>query len=643
MFVRRSDRVGGTATILVTDLVGSTAMFDRLGDDRAERLLRSHLTQLRDLVRSFGGVEVKSTGDGIMAAFPGASLATECAVAMQRVLHLRNEAGVEEPLHIRIGMHSGDTTVDRHDHYGIAVAVAARLCDKASPDEILVSGLTRGLVGSRGGHGFTEAGVPELKGIDEPVRAWTIDWGPGGAPPAPPPGLNASSPLLLIGSAATFLVLVVAGIFFFGRGDADEGRPPVDLSVPGEIVRVSVRSDTGGETEGSSFSPDISGNGRYVVFTSSSDNLVDRDTNQAVADVFHVPVSPELEFESLQIVSRRGRSQGNADSAKPSVSDDGTIVAFLSRSTNLAVKEDANAVQDVFVHEIDAGTSRVSISTDDAAADDRSFDVDVSGDGNYIAFATAAKNLAFGERDTNDADDIFVRDRVAEKTNRVNIRSGTLDEANDDSFGPVLSKDGRYVAFASVANDLTPRDTNNRADVFRYDRSLRKTRRASITSDRELTAGGSSQPSLSDDGDLVAFVSEAVNLADDDTEDLDVFVHDFTSGSTIPVSVGEDGATGEGDSENPAISGDGRFVVFDSKADDLVPFDSNGARDVFLHDLRSGTTVRLSVTEEGEEATDDSFEPAISDDGRYVVFTSRARLVEDDSNSVEDVYLIDLS
>ncbi|MDQ4124939.1 MAG: adenylate/guanylate cyclase domain-containing protein, partial [Actinomycetota bacterium] len=177
--MRRLDRVGGTATILVTDLVGSTAMFDRLGDDRAERLLRGHLGELRELVKSFGGVEVKSTGDGIMAAFPAAWLATECAVAMQRALHLRNESAGEsdEPLHVRIGLHSGDTTADRHDYYGIAVAVAARLCDKAPPDGILVSGVTRGLVGSRGGHAFTDAGVPALKGIDEPVQAWSLEWG----------------------------------------------------------------------------------------------------------------------------------------------------------------------------------------------------------------------------------------------------------------------------------------------------------------------------------------------------------------------------------------------------------------------------------------------------------------------------------
>ncbi len=240
MVVRRSLRVGGTATILVTDLVGSTAMFDRLGDQRAERLLRTHLSELRDLVRAFGGAEVKSTGDGIMAAFPAAWLATECAVAMQRSLHLRNEDDSVEPLHIRIGLHSGDTTADRHDYYGIAVAVAARLCDKAPADGILVSDVTRGLVGSRGGHGFGDAGVSPLKGVDEPLRAWTLEWGPGQLPPAPPPGLEPRRGAL-IGAGASALVVALGGIFFLARGDADEPSPPPPLEAPGTLVRVSVR------------------------------------------------------------------------------------------------------------------------------------------------------------------------------------------------------------------------------------------------------------------------------------------------------------------------------------------------------------------------------------------------------------------
>lgn len=638
MGVRRFDRVGGTATILVTDLVGSTAMFDRLGDERAERLLRAHLGELRELVKAFGGCEVKSTGDGIMAAFPAAWLASECAVAMQRSLHLRNDRGDEEPLHVRIGLHSGDTTADRHDYYGIAVAVAARLCDKAPPDGILVSGVTRGLVGSRGGHSFADAGVPTLKGIDEPVHAWALEWGPGQLPPAPPPGLEPRRGVLA-GAAASVLVLL-GGVLFLARGDADEPAR-LALDAPGELVRVSVRTN-GRETSGESFAAALSGDRSTVVFTSNADNLVRRDRNGEVPDVFHVRVAPELDPTSLQIVSRRNRIAGNAASRNPAVSDDGNVIGFLSDATNLAPRPDRNGVQDVFVHEVLKGTTgRASINNRAQAGNGPSTEVEVSGNGDFVAFTSAADNLSLKE-DVNERDDIFVRDIRALRTNRVNIRSGTRQQANGHSSDPVLSEDGRYVAFASVATILTPGDTNNSSDVFRFDRHPDefKTVRASITSDGALPAGKSWDPSISDDGTLVAFVSKADDLVEGDDEGADVFVHDFVSDETILVSAAIRGdVAGAGGSARPSISGDGRYVVFDSSADDLVPGDDNEARDVFLHEIETGTTTRLSLTEDDEQADGDSFDASISDDGSFVAFTSVASLVDEDHNVVSDVYL----
>ena len=637
MGVRRLDRVGGTATILVTDLVGSTAMFDRLGDDRAELLLREHLGELRELVRSFGGVEVKSTGDGIMAAFPVAWLAAECAVAMQRSLHLRNEGDVE-PLHIRIGLHSGDTTADRHDYYGIAVAVAARLCDNAPTDGILASGVTRGLVGSRGGHSFTDAGVPSLKGVDEPVNAWSLEWGPGQLPPAPPPELRRRRGPLIAAGAGTLLVLGVGAGVLMAGGDERPGPAPV---VEGDIVRVSVRS-TGEETTGRSSGAEISGDGDVVVYQSTGTNLVGRDANGPEPDVFHVDVQIGLRPGSLRLVSQRGGARGNAGSTQPSVSDDGSVVGFLSDATNLSPKPDRNRVPDVFMHVVDEEeTNRVSISTKDVAADKESLEVDVSGDGNFIAFTTAATNLA-AQGDFNRRNDIFVRDVVLEKTNRANIQSGTLDEANKDSSDPSISFDGHYVAFASPADTLTRGDTNNSSDVFRYNRDLHRTVRASVASgDVSNAAGASSQPSISDDGKRVAFVSEAENLHPrDTTSDPDVFVYDFETRETILVT--PDVTPGEpapDETANPVISGNGRYVAFDSTAPNLVPGDTNRVRDVFFYDLEDEETFRVNVDEEGRQASEPSFDPSISTDGRVVTFTSEAGLVPTDTNDVEDVYL----
>ncbi|HEX2058929.1 MAG TPA: adenylate/guanylate cyclase domain-containing protein, partial [Actinomycetota bacterium] len=645
MGVRRLDRVGGTATILVTDLVGSTAMFDRLGDEKAERLLRAHLGELRDLVRSFGGVEVKSTGDGIMAAFPAAWLATECAVAMQRSSHLRNEGGGDEPLHIRIGLHSGDTTADRHDYYGIAVAVAARLCDQAPPDGILVSGVTRGLVGSRGGHSFTDAGIPALKGIDEPVQAWALEWGPGQLPPATPPGLERRRGPLIAAAAGVLLVAGVgAGMLFAGE---EEPRRGVRLQAPGKIVRISVKGGydnpaiNGDETTDPSFAPAISGDGSTVVFVSEAADLVPDDANGETADVFHVAVDgTAVDHETLAIVSRDGEVQASGPSREPAVSTDGSVVGFVSTARNLEPSPDGRS--HVFVHDVTDGTTTMaSINRRDEPANAPSADIDVSADGSHVAFASRADNLS-RFRDTNDVADIFVRDLAEGRTNRVNIRSGNRKQANARSHSPSLSADGRWVAFSSAANSLTPRDTNNSQDVFRFDRDPDefKTVRASVTSEGELTDADSYDPSISDDGTRVAFVSEAPDLADaDGDEDPDVFVHDFESGETLLVSAPVDGEASRGDSLRPVISGNGRFVAFDSSSDDLVPNDRNGVRDIFVFEIETGEMIRVSLTDEDEEAALDSFAPSISDDGSFVVFTSGDGLVGDDINRRSDVYL----
>lgn len=639
MGVRRLDRVGGTATILVTDLVGSTAMYDRLGDERGERVLRAHLGELRGLVRAFGGVEVKSTGDGIMAAFPAAWLATECAVAMQRSLHQRNEtAGSgEEPLHVRIGLHSGDTTADRHDYYGIAVAVAARLCDKAGPDGILVSAVTRGLVGSRGGHTFTDAGVPALKGIDEPVQAWALEWGPGQEPPPPPELPSRRKNTTGVAMVALGVVLVAAGVVYTATGDepTPTPRPP---AARGDVTRVSVVR-SGAETAGASSAAEISGDATDVVFESTGADLVPGDDNDA-PDVFHVSIDGGLNPRTLTLVSRDGRTHGDRASTQPSISNDGTVVAFVSDATNLAGRPDRKH-RDVFMHLVaEESTSRVSISTAGVPANGPSFEVDVSGDGNFIAFTTAADNLAF-QGDRNRKDDIFVRDVVNAKTNRANIRTETLNEANRDSSDPSVSELGEFVAFASPADTLSRGDTNNNPDVFRYNRELHATVRASVPFGGEgaSAAGPSSQPSISDDGKKIAFVSRAENLVEGDTADPDVFVYDFEAKETTLVTLGTTPGTRADETANPVISGDGRFVAFDSTAAYLVPDDGNRTRDVFVYDLEDEEMIRVSVDENGAELTEPSFDPSISTDGRFVTFTSEGRLVAEDTNEVSDVYL----
>jgi Tol biopolymer transport system component len=208
--------------------------------------------------------------------------------------------------------------------------------------------------------------------------------------------------------------------------------------------------------------------------------------------------------------------------------------------------------------------------------------------------------------------------------------------------------------------DIVPGDTNDAFDVFVRDRKLGTTTRVSVDSaGTEAQGGGSFQPALSDDGQRVAFASEANNLVADDTNGVqDIFVHDLASGTTVRASVASDGAQADGQSNGPGIrggstfgpdiSGDGRFVTFDSVATNLVPDDTNicsydpGGQsfpepgecpDVFVRDLQTATTTRVSVSSSGKQANDASTDPSISQDGQDVVFFSTAAFVADDTNT----------
>ena len=168
----------GTVTLLFTDLVASTELRVKLGDDEAERLRRAHFDVMREAVRVHEGREVKTIGDSFMVAFSGALNAVGCAIAMQQGMHRANSSLEEgERLQLRVGLDVGEVTHEDDDYFGTPVVVAKRLCDLAEGDQILVSDLVRGLVGSRGGIAFTDKGELAAKGLD-PVSAWEVPWEP---------------------------------------------------------------------------------------------------------------------------------------------------------------------------------------------------------------------------------------------------------------------------------------------------------------------------------------------------------------------------------------------------------------------------------------------------------------------------------
>jgi Tol biopolymer transport system component len=277
-------------------------------------------------------------------------------------------------------------------------------------------------------------------------------------------------------------------------------------------------------------------------------------------------------------------NQGNGDSIVPGISGDGRFVAFSSNASNL-VPGDINGLRDVFVHDGQSGvTERVSVSSSGEEGNGNSdphteISISISGDGRFVVFGSWASNLV--PDDDNGMPDIFVHARQTGETERVSVASGGV-ESVGESQSPAISADGRYVAFGSWGEDLVPGDSNTWIDVFVHDRVTSTTERVSVSSTGEegnSSSGDDSQIYISADGRFVAFVSHASNLVPDDNNDeYDIFVHDRQTGETERVSVSSAGAESNGFDWWPSISDDGRYVAFESGASNLVPGDTNICR-----------------------------------------------------------------
>lgn len=336
-----------------------------------------------------------------------------------------------------------------------------------------------------------------------------------------------------------------------------------------------------------------------------------------------------------------GGTQGVNLSIMPTISADGRFVAFSSFASNL-VPGDTNGQFDVFVHDRATGlTTRVSVDSAGTEADGSSFRPAISANGRFVAFDSIASNLVPG--DTNGQFDIFVHDRLTRQTTRVSLDSAGT-KGNGSSLEPAINADGRFVAFQSGGTNLVLGDTNQVDDIFYHDRVTGATTRVSVDSlGNQALFNPSISAAISWDGRFVAFQSHAENLVADDTNRFpDVFVRDVQAGVTTRVSVDSTGNQGNSFGLDPSISGDGRFVAFTSCADNLVPGDTNFFCDVFVHDRHLRKTSRVSVSSTGAEATSGAFSPAISGKGQFVAFLSQSsNLVSGDTNGAMDVFVHD--
>lgn len=456
----------------------------------------------------------------------------------------------------------------------------------------------------------------------------------------------------LNGSACTYVdaALTAATTYYYYVTAADaagNSSGPSNTAVatkkPASAATICISVTPNGSVgEDGSNQPAVSAGGRYVSFMSYAENLVAGDAN-GEPDIF---VRDTVTGQTRLVSAAADGTQGNGSSRwVSSISLDGRYVAFESWASNL-VPGDTNNKCDIFVKDMETGyISRVSVATGGAEGNGDSRNPAISADGRYVAFESDASNLVPG--DTNGAKDIFVHDRLTGVTRRVSVNSSGGQAAGDINFlysgsrSPSINADGRYVAFESTARNLVPGDTNGVQDVFLHDL---KTGVTSMVSKRggTLANGHSFNPSLSADGRYISFESNASNLVDGDTNNrADIFVYDRVTGQLSLVSVGSGGSQGNYDSYDARISADGRFVVFESRATNLVPGDANDWEDTFLHDRLTGETLRVSVSSGGTEGNQFSYgAPSISPDGGYVAFTNYSgNLVPDDDNWEPDVFL----
>lgn len=351
------------------------------------------------------------------------------------------------------------------------------------------------------------------------------------------------------------------------------------------LERVSIRSN-GAQANDVSTRPALDATGNQVAFDSSASNLVSRDTNQQL-DVF---VHNRTTHRTQRVSVSSDEAQANGSSYSPSIA--GRFVTFISSAPNL-VPDDTNGSEDVFVRDLVAGTTeRVSVSSTGEEGNSSSTAASISAGGRFVAFSSFASNLVAG--DTNSAFDSFVHDRQTGITERVSVNSREV-QGDAMSVDPSVSQNGRFVAFYSDATNLVPGDTNARTDIFVRDRVLGRTERISVSSDEQQSDGSSPEPGvrgftatgpdITPDGRYVAFFSSATNLVRGDTNTCplffeepgtcpDAFVRDRGAGTTTRVSLFPDGSQSNERNSDPAISDDGLVVAFWSAAA-LVPDDTN--------------------------------------------------------------------
>ena len=420
---------------------------------------------------------------------------------------------------------------------------------------------------------------------------------------------------------AVFLIFF-APIFYFVTADL------------GDINRISVSTD-GLEADFASSLPSISANADIIAFASDATNLVEDEIDWYPQVYFH-----DMNTGKTLIVSKNPvGNKLDGLSTNPSISADGRYIAYVSFATNI-IDNDTNGYSDIFVYDtLTDTTSRISVGqSGEQAVGGDSTDPAISANGRFIAYTSEATNLYV--HDDNSASDIFVYDAIDNTTTAVSVywEDDHFQTIPFSSYSPSISSDGRYVAYwyftgSYQLSTVEIRDleieTTKRIDImwhgdgYTYDVPIR-------------------EPFISGDGKLVAFLGHRIDEYLDKIGFIEVILYDLNSDEHKLISSTYDGSFSDGDSINPTISLDNRFVVFQSGASNLVHQDENNSSDIFMYDLKFNKISIISRNTLGVQGNSFSEHPVVSQDGSYVVFDSYAsNLVDDDANNTSDIFRIE--
>jgi len=443
------------------------------------------------------------------------------------------------------------------------------------------------------------------------------------------------SAALVLPYAWSFLVFILLVSCSEQANTPLRAQQTFSAAVAGDLAgiteRVSIHTDLS-QANNNSISSDISADGRFIVFDSIANNLVPEDNN-AVWDIF---LRDRLTGTTTRL-SQGMSAEANGNSYFPAISDNGRFVVFSSDANNL-VPDDTNETADVFLFDLlQQQLTRISVSSTGVEADGKNTVPMISATGDFIVYQSVATNLIDGQS-LSGIEQVYLYHRSSGETQLISASNGI--PGNGSSTHASINAAGTLVVFDSASDNLLSGDSNGVEDI--YMKNLQTGTLVRISDPVAGQAnGGSTTPSLSADGSVVLFQSNATNLVDGDTNGFrDVFAYPIDTQQLERVSVSSSGAQAANYTlGRPDVSADGRYVVFYTAAA-LETGKNPLTWDIFLRDRINASTSLVSMNDQSIAGDFSSFEPAISAGGNYVVFGSEAEnLVSDDNNGVWDIFL----